>query len=331
MDLGLLFIPDKKIPKITMLSEIAEKSGFKYIWVADENFYRDVYITLTSIAIATSKIFLGPGCTNPYTRHPAMTALAMATLNELSKGRAVFAIGSGGINLLDPLNLTAKKPLSAIEDFIKVFKKIVAGEKATLISESFSMKNVRLAFTPSGEIPVYIACRGPKMLKLAGKVAEGVLLGSVPLEYIKVAKEFIEEGKSLVGRDSGKFEIANSIIFSASSDREKAFDLAKPYLIYSLAATPEYILKVVGFSQNDIKPIIKALPDEKKASEEITKEIVEKFAIAGTIDECIDKIKAYANVGVTQLVCSSPIGEDEKEIIESLGKKFLRETKDYYA
>jgi 5,10-methylenetetrahydromethanopterin reductase len=322
MDLGLLFIPDKKISRITMLSKVAEKSGFKYVWVADENFYRDVYITLTSIAIATSKIFLGPGCTNPYTRHPAITALVMATLNELSEGRAVFAIGSGGINILNPLKLTAKKPLKTIEDFIKIFKKITRGEKVSLISDTFSVENLQLAFPSLGEIPVYIACRGPKMLELAGKVAEGVLLGSVPLEYIKIVKEYIEEGKSIAGRNSEKFEIANSIIFSASNDREKAFDLAKPYLVYSLAATPEYILKVAGFSQKDINPIIKALPNEKKASEEITKEMVEKFAIAGTIDECINKMKAYANAGVTQIVCSSPIGENEEEIIELLGKNF---------
>ncbi|MEM3506650.1 MAG: LLM class flavin-dependent oxidoreductase, partial [Candidatus Bathyarchaeia archaeon] len=291
MDLGLLFIPDKKIPGITMLSKVAEESGFKYVWIADEDFYRDVYITLTSIAIATSKIFIGPGCTNPYTRHPATTALSMATLNELSEGRAIFAIGSGGINILNPLKLVAKKPLKTIRDFIKIFKEITKGKKVSFISDTFSIENVQLAFPSLGEIPVYIACRGPKMLELAGEVSEGVLLGSVPLEYIKIAKEHIDKGISIAGRNSKKFNIANSIIFSASKDREKAFNLAKPYLMYSLAATPKYILRVAGFSQKDIEPIIKALPDEKKASEEITKEMVEKFAIAGTIDECINKIK----------------------------------------
>lgn len=323
IDLGLLLIPDKNILEITLISKIAEESGFKYVWVADENFYRDVYVTLTSIAISTSKIFLGPGCTNPYTRHPAITALTMATLNELSNGRAVFAIGIGGLNILNPLKLIPKKPLKTIEDFIKVFRKITNGEEVTYESNSFSIEKVKLSFDPLGKIPVYIACRGPKMLKLAGKIADGVLLGSVPLEYIKVAKEYIEEGKSISGKNFEKFEIANSIIFSVSKDREKAFELAKPYLVYSLAVTPEYILNVAGFSKKDIEPIIKALPNEKEASKEVTKEMIEKFAIAGTIDECINKIKAYANEGVTQLICSSPIGEDEKQIIKLLKKKLL--------
>lgn len=322
LSFGLLFIPDRRIDEIIRLARLAEESGFRYFWVADEDFYRDVYITLAAVAVNTSRILLGPGCTNPYTRHPAMTALSMATLNELSGGRAVFAIGRGGLNILNPLNIKVERPLKDIEECIEIFRRITGGEEVNYVGETIKISNVRLAFKNVGKIPVYVASMGLKTLRLAGKIADGVLLPSVPPEYVKIALKTIKEGCELSGRNLGEIDIACSVIFSAAESRNKAYQLARPYLVYCLAAMPDNVLEVVNMSREDIAPIMRALPDEGAASKEITDEMVRKFAVAGTIEECVDRVREYVDAGVTQFVCSAPIGENVEEAIRSLGREF---------
>lgn len=324
MNFGLLLIPDRKIMEIVHLSKQAEESGFDYVWIADENFYRDVYITLTAIALNTSKVKLGPGCTNPYTRHPAITALTMATLNNLSNGRAVLAIGRGGLNILNPLCIDISKPLSTLREFIDVFKRIVKGELVDYEGEVIKLRGVKLAFKHTNKIPIYVASMGPKTLRLAGEIADGVLLPSVPPEYVRIALENIEEGCVRSGRELKELDIACSVISSISSSHEKAFRLAKPYLVYCLAVMPDQVLESVGMSRRDVMPIVKALPNEKKAVEEVTDEMVEKFAIAGDIEDCMKRIREYTDAGVTQLVFSAPLGEDMGETIKSLGMELSR-------
>ena len=82
-------MPTAKIETIVELAQLSEKLGYRRCWVYDEGLHtRDVFVTLTAIAIATEKIFLGPGITNPYVRHPGITAAAIASLDEISAGRA---------------------------------------------------------------------------------------------------------------------------------------------------------------------------------------------------------------------------------------------------
>ncbi len=327
VEFGLLFIPNMEITNLVRLSQVAEENGFKYIWIADEDFYRDVYVTMSAIVLRTSKVLVGPGCTNPYTRHPVITAIAMASLQELARGRAVFAVGIGGLNLLNPLQFAVRKPLKVLREFVHVFRSVISGHETSFKGEMINIENVRLSFPPV-QIPVYLACRGPQMLKLAGEIADGVLLGSVPPKYVEIAREYIEKGLETSAREKTNFDVANSVIFSVADTREEAFQMARPYLVYSMAVTPQYVLKSVDMSAQDIKPIIDALPDEKKASEHVTDEMIENFAIAGTPDECLKKVKEHISAGVTQLVCSAPIGKDPERAIGILGRTFqrLRET-----
>ena len=86
-------MPTSKVEKIVELAELSEKLGYERCWIYDEGLHtRDVFVTLTSIAIATKKILVGPGITNPYVRHPGITASAIASLDEVSNGRSFIAV-----------------------------------------------------------------------------------------------------------------------------------------------------------------------------------------------------------------------------------------------
>ena len=95
MRLELLMLGDVLVAQLVERARLAEASGFDAVWLADERFYRDVYTSLAPVALATSRVQLGPCVTDPFARHPALTAMAIATLDEVSRGRAVLGIGAG--------------------------------------------------------------------------------------------------------------------------------------------------------------------------------------------------------------------------------------------
>lgn len=97
---GIEFVPQEPLDKLIKLAKLAEEVGFEYLWVTDHYNNKNVYETLALIAKETSTIKLGPGVTNPYVRHPAITASAIATLDEISDGRAVLGMGPGDKKLL---------------------------------------------------------------------------------------------------------------------------------------------------------------------------------------------------------------------------------------
>ncbi len=320
--LGILLIPNITVSRAVKISVAAEDYGFSYVWVADEDFYRDVYVTLSAIALNTKRIRLGPGCVNPYTRHIAMNAIATATLNEISDGRAVFAIGTGGLNILKPLGYKMEKPVRVLREAITFFKGFTSGRETSIDGLQVKGFGCKIGFPNPSPIPVYLACRGPQMLRLAGRIADGVLLGSVPVEYIPAVLREISRGLEISGRSLDDFDIANSIICCCMEDKEEAYRRARKYLVYSMAVTPDYVLKTVGLSSEDIKPIKDSLPDLDAASTHVTDKMVEKFAIVGSLYECTRRIREYFEAGVTQLVLSAPIGFPTLEMLKLIGESF---------
>jgi len=117
------------MPEVTHRAARLEELGFQDIWVPDERLLRNVYISLATIANATTKVGLGPGVTDPYTRHPAHTAAAMATLDELSGGRASLGLGLGGG--LDAYGLARIKPVSTMREAVKVIRGLLGGRSCS--------------------------------------------------------------------------------------------------------------------------------------------------------------------------------------------------------
>ena len=95
MTLQLLLLGDAPVAQLVERAKLAEANGYSTVWVADERFYREVYSCLGQLAAHTSRVLLGPCVTDPFARHPALTAMAIATLDDISGGRAILGIGAG--------------------------------------------------------------------------------------------------------------------------------------------------------------------------------------------------------------------------------------------
>src|SRR5262250_2473821 len=119
MQMGLLILGDASVQTMVERARLAEAVGYGTVWLADERFYREVYSCLTHFAAPTSKVLLGPCVTDPFSRHPALTAMAIATLDEISGQQAILGVGAG-ISGFTELGINRRKPARAIHEMIEV-------------------------------------------------------------------------------------------------------------------------------------------------------------------------------------------------------------------
>jgi len=326
---GIGLLSDLPISETIELAKVADENNFDYVWIADENpspGFRDVFITLSGIAVGTKKVKIDPGVVNPYSRHPALIAVAMASLNELSNGRAVLGLGVGGSLSLRPLGLKMwEKPIRAIRDTVSILNQLFLGETVNYDGIVGKLVNVKLDPSP-GYIPIYLAARKPKMLRLTGEVADGVLLTS-PLEYISFAIERIKEGAKKANRDWRKVDIANWLPFAIAKTDEEAREMVKFEVCFITADSPDMALEMAGISLEKVYQLRDVLSKKGvfDAVKLVTDEMIDALSIAGTVNTCKELFKKYVKEGVTQIILSSPFGKNPKEAIEIFTKEILPE------
>ncbi len=213
--IGIEFVPDKPIDKIVKWTKLAEEAGFDNVWITDHYNNRNVWATLTAIALNTEKIIMGPGVTNPYHISPAMTASAAVTIHELSHGRSVIGIGAGDKVTLNNLGIEWTKPVSHVMESIDYMRKLIAGKKYSKDGKAFKVARAKLACVKrepvldadgnpvmkdgkpakkGPDIPIYVGAQGPQMLTRAAKVADGILINASHPKDFEIAIEKIREG-----------------------------------------------------------------------------------------------------------------------------------------
>ena len=142
---GIGLMADLPATQTAELARVAEESGFGHVWVADENpspSFRDVFVTMTAIALRTQRIKIGSGICTPYSRHPAILAAAFSSLNEVARGRVTVGLGPGGSLSLRPMGIKVwDKPLSAIKESFKIMRGMFSGEVVNLDGEILKAVN----------------------------------------------------------------------------------------------------------------------------------------------------------------------------------------------
>ncbi|HIP84697.1 MAG TPA: 5,10-methylenetetrahydromethanopterin reductase [Methanothermococcus okinawensis] len=322
MKVGIEFVPNEPITKICHYVKLAEDSGFQYCWITDHYNNREVYMTLTSIAGVTNKIKLGPGVTNPYIRHPAITASAMVTLDELSGGRAVLGIGPGDKATFEALGIEWVKPVSTIKKAVRDIRALIKGEKLET--------GAQLAIRPRSEIPIYIGAQGPKMLETAGMIGDGVLINASHPKDFEVAIPIVKRGAESAGRSIEEIDIVAYTCMSVDKDPEKAKEAAIPVVAFIVAGSPPVVLERHGIDMEKVEKIREALKrgDFKTAFSTVDEKMLEAFSLYGTPEDIIEKIKSLAEIGVTQVVAGSPIGPNKERSIKLIGKEIIPAVKE---
>lgn len=293
MRFGVALPPTGQISELTSLASSIERLGFDWLWINEDRLQKDSFTVLAGLAKDTDSIRLGPGVTNPFTRHPALIASAIATLDELSEGRAVLGLGAGGTNHR-MLGLERRAPASALRDAITVIRRLIAGDSVTVEGATVRTRDAELDFEPIRDrIPMYIGARGPKILELGGQLADGVIVGNVATASgWHYALERVQAGATRAGRDVREVELVAWLYTSIDDDPEAA-RAAVRHMVATTLVTSRPILAQLGvelperfahemeraqwkLSSSVIGPASALVPDE----------LLSKFALAGTAAEC---------------------------------------------
>lgn len=314
MKFGIEFVPNQPLDEIVKLVKLAEDVGFEYAWITDHYNNKNVYETLALLAANTETIKMGPGVTNPYVRSPAISASAIATIDEISNGRATFGIGPGDKATFDALGIEWTKPVSTIKTAIADINTLLAGEKTEAGASLGGVKAVQ------EHIPVYMGAQGPKMLETAGEIADGVLINaSNPKDY-ESAMPMIKKG--IEGAGDKEFDVGAYTATSIGADSEAAKNAAKIVVAFIAAGSPPMVIERHGLPEgfNEKMGGFLAKGDFGGAIGAVTDEALDAFSVCGTPDEFIPKIEGLAEMGVTQYVAGSPVGKNVEESIKLLGE-----------
>ena len=188
VEFGLGMGRNERIDEAADLARVADECGFSHIsYVDQQNISRDVYSLMTVAALNTRRIKISHGVTVPHTRHPSVTANATATVDELSGGRAILGIGSGG-NAIRSMGMKEGQPLKRFREVIEFFRTYMSGEEAEFDGAKMHSEWVRRP------IPIYIAAEGPRALRLAGELGDGVMTVGGPPDWVKWKVEQIHKG-----------------------------------------------------------------------------------------------------------------------------------------
>jgi 5,10-methylenetetrahydromethanopterin reductase len=317
---GIEFVPDDSVLKIGYMAKLAEDAGFENIWITDHYNNRDVWTTLAVLSLLTNKIKLGTGVTNPYTRNVAITASSIASINELSGGRAILGIGPGDKATFDKMGIDWDKPLTRVKESVLAIRAFLAKQQ---VSQA-GFKGAQLAFS-AGKIPIYIGAQGPKMLELAGAIADGVLINASHPDDFKFAVPMIRQGAEKAGRKPEDVQVCAYASFSADKDQTKAVNASKIVVAFIVAGSPENVLERHGIGIDEARKISDALAkyDFKSAMDAVTPGMVEAFSVSGTPQDCRARVDELLKTGVTQIVVGSPIGPNKESAIKLIGKQII--------
>ena len=306
-------LPHGPIERTAELARFAETLGYERCWVYDEGLAAsDVYVTLAAVATATASLEVGPGITNPYTRHAGVTAGAIAALDEFSGGRAFLGVGAGGSLTLDPLRIGRDRPLAAVRETIDACRRLFSGETVSVDGVHVRLREASLPHARAGT-EIWLAGRGPRMLALGGSACDGVLVDFVYKPHLGPAVERIRRA----GRDAGNApRIASSTMLVTDDD---TMAVLKPHLTYRLVDSPPEVQEAIGLAAADAARIRAALADGlEAAAEHVRDDWALAFVIAGTSSECSQELHGLAaEHGIESFVV--PLLDDElaEELLRS--------------
>jgi len=323
--LGVSFLPDVfSANDLIKYSREAEKRGYDSIWIAEHYLFRDAFAALGAIALATSWIRLATGVVNPYTRHPALIAMSVATIDELSNGRALLGIGSGvSFWIEEQMGMKMEKPISATKESIQIIRRLLAGEDVSYRGQTFTLRNMKLGFkTHQRDIPIYMAAVGRSALQLAGEIADGVILtaGCSP-KYVADAVQNIKIGAEKANRERSQIAIA-AFLISAVSEESKAAKNMTREVVASLLTRPGRARLMLNPEDLDRKALALIKQEAKRgnlkaAGAHVTVPMIESMSVAGTRQECRRKIEEYVRAGATLPVVMliSPKDQDASSVL----------------
>jgi 5,10-methylenetetrahydromethanopterin reductase len=302
MRFGFCHFPLQPVARSVELIQYAEALGFDFAWVPDQQYYADPFVVLAAAAAATSRITLGLAVTNPYTRHPVQIARAIGTCDELAGGRLVLGLGAANRKqVLEPLGLPTTRTAERLRECVAIVRALLAGERVTFESRNYTLRGIRLNFQPRASLPIYLGTRGPRVLELAGEVADGVFLEVLHTPTaLDWALGHVADGAARAGRSP---DALDTVCWQPGDVLASEHDLTlahRSFVAHMIGGTRPDVLAHIG-----VRPAVVAAvkadyaaggPDA--AAHHVTPIEVDQLTMIGTPEQLRAKLRAVAARGV---------------------------------
>ncbi|MFP5333287.1 MAG: LLM class flavin-dependent oxidoreductase [Acidimicrobiia bacterium] len=307
-------------------AQYAETRGFEAVWQADSRLVRDATIPMAAFAATTSRIKVGAGVVDIWSRNPARLASTFATLDDLAPGRILLGLGAWWDPLAAKVGIERRKPLTAMREVVTTLRALLAGEQVTFQGEHVTLDGVELDYMyqerTSKDIPIYIGATGMQMMELTGEIADGVVLNYlVSPDYNRRALEHLDRGVGRAGRSLDDLDRPQLIVCSMDQDRAVALDSARMLVTQYLGQQP-HLMRASGVPQTLLDEIGRVLtwpatPAQlAEAARLVPDEVVQMLCAAGTPQECVERVQTYLDTGCTCPILY-PLGPDVGLMIDT--------------
>lgn len=306
--------------------QYAESRGFEAVWQAESRLVRDAIVPMAAFAATTSRIKIGSGVINNWTRNAAVIAATFLTLDDLAEDRIICGIGAWWDPLASKVGIKRDKPLLAMREVVHVVRDLLARKRVTFHGEFVDLTDVELDVVhgrkEARNVPIYIGATGPQMMALTGEIADGAVLNYlVSPRYNEGALQQLEIGAKKAGRSLDEIDRPQLVVCSVDNDRKRALDGARKLVTQYLGQQP-HIMKASGVSQELLDEIGQVLTwpateeQIESAMQLVPDSVVQMITASGTPEEVRAKVREYVQYGATCPILY-PLGADVRLMIDT--------------
>ena len=330
LEFAITFKADMPPARIVNLTRQAEAAGFSYGWSFDSHIlWQDPYPLLTLMAVNTERMRLGTCVTNPVVRDPTVTASLLATLNRISGGRMDIGIGRGDSSR----RVMGKKPttLARLEEAVATIRDLTAGKRIIYQGQA-----IQMPWANAGVPPVWVAGYGPKALRCAGRIADGVILQVADVHLIRWCLDFVRQGAQEAGRDFATIRVMSATAVWVSDDLARA----RQHVRWFPALVSNHVVDLISrYRSGELPDELTAYVRERKGydylhhaevgssnAEFVPDDIVDRYCLVGPVTTHLHRLRELQEAGVTQLNIYLMSGAEEdtleiygRDIVPALG------------
>lgn len=329
LSFGVTVLPDPPARRLVELLQRAEENGFEYGWTYDSHIlWQEPYPLLTMAALGTERLRLGLNVTNPGTREPTVTASAFATLQHISGGRMVLGIGRGD----SARRVIGLKPVTVaeLEQAVVMIKALMNGGRAR-----WNGAEIEIAWAKGlPRIPLYVAGYGPKVLAVAGRHADGVIIQLADPEIIEWIVGQVRRAAEDAGRDPSEVRVMACAPAHVSDDLADARERVRwfPAMVsnhvfdllarYDKAALPAALTDYVQRWQREQYDYAEHSRVGARHGRFVSDETCDRFCVLGTPEQHVEKLRRLQAVGVDQWNIYLMTGREE-ETLAAYGREII--------
>jgi 5,10-methylenetetrahydromethanopterin reductase len=298
MKFSYCMLPDYPLADSIEMIKTADELGYHACYSVDETWHKDLWLLFAAAADKTSNIRFGPNVTHVFLREPTLICQQLATLDELSGGRTEAVVSTGNFVMMQQYHIdwAKQKPLSRLKEAMHVMRTFLDEGKIDFEGDFFHYSGLFTAARPVQErIPLLMGgMKGPRSFEAAGELADGL---HHALSYSREAYDYVVEhvkaGADRAGRDFEQLDIGAWVVSVVSEDSEAAKKAARILVAFYIPSMPPEQLARHGIDHAEMQPIFDAFAagDVQKAIDMFAPEMAEKLSVAGTPEECVEKIK----------------------------------------